>query len=38
MVAMGDDVVGIEPSIRGPVKETKRQIYSVLDMTHLNDR
>jgi len=38
MVAMGDDVVGIQPSIRGPIKETKRRIYRVLDMTHVNDR
>lgn len=38
MVAMGDDVVGIQPSIRGPIKKTKRGVYGVLDMTHENDR
>ena len=36
MVAMGDDVLGIQPSIRGPIKKTKRQIYSILNMTHVN--
>lgn len=37
MVAMGNDV-GIQPSIRGPIKKTKRRIYSVLDTTRVNGR
>ena len=38
MVAMGDVMVGFQPSIRGLIKKTKKRIYSVLDMTHVNGR
>jgi len=38
MVAMGDDDVGIQPSVKGLIKKTKRRIYSVLEMTHINGR
>ena len=38
MATMGDDVIGIQPSIRGPIKKTKRRMYNVLDTTHINGR